>query len=157
GDHTHQRLLGAAAWLQEAGEVATGPQLRHVEVQRPEARVPGAQPIPVAVGRALAAALIASGTDLRPDLRVHHFLHQPAHCLPEPVLTGARLRALAQRLHHRHPNVGHRVLLRARLTHRMDGTRWPCRLRRLYTTSRDSITSVTEDYIADNICNRPGC
>ena len=58
-DHRDERLLDRPPRLQEAGEVAAGPQLRDLEVERAQPRVEAALAVAVAVGGALAAALVA--------------------------------------------------------------------------------------------------
>src|SRR3954469_1679043 len=53
-DHRHQRLLGRLPRLQEAREVAAGPQLGDLEIERAQARIERALAVAIPVGAALA-------------------------------------------------------------------------------------------------------
>jgi hypothetical protein len=117
-DHCHQRLLAAAAGLQEAREVAALPQPWDGQLDRPHPGVPGPLPVAVAARHPVAAALAVAGASLLGDLGLHQLLRQPNHGLAQHVgvLIGQHL---ADQLAHAHPaHVGHRVLLPSDPKHR---------------------------------------
>jgi len=70
-DDGDKRLLRGLTGFEEAGKVAALPQLRHTQVQRAQTGVEGAIPIPVAPGRAVAVAFMASGTDQAVNIGLH--------------------------------------------------------------------------------------
>lgn len=49
-------------------------QLRHLQVQRAQTGIERALPIPVALGRAVAIALVPTGTDQAIDIGLHDLL-----------------------------------------------------------------------------------
>jgi hypothetical protein len=69
--HGDQRLLGALAGPQEAGEVAAPPELGDLQLDLAGPRVPPPRPIPVAVRRAIIGAPLAQlGAHQLADLRL---------------------------------------------------------------------------------------
>jgi hypothetical protein len=107
-DDGDQRLLTAAAGLQEAGEVAALPQLGDGQLDRAHPGVPGPLPIAVTARHPVAATLAVAGASPLGDLGLHQLLGQPAHGLAQHigVLIGQHL---ADQLAHAHPaHVGHR-------------------------------------------------
>jgi hypothetical protein len=70
-DHGHQCLLGGLPCLEEAWEIAALPQLGHPQVQRAQTGIERALSIPVAPGRAFAAAFVPSGADEAFHIRLH--------------------------------------------------------------------------------------
>src|SRR5262244_982343 len=73
-DHRDQRLLRALAGFQKRREVATLPQFRDAQLQCAEASVEGALTVAITPSDALAAALVASGTDQPLDIALHQQL-----------------------------------------------------------------------------------
>ena len=76
-DHRDQRLLRALAGFEKRRKVAALPQLRNA-LQRTEPSVEGAAAIAVTPGGALAAALIAPGTDHPLDVALHQLRLAPS-------------------------------------------------------------------------------
>ena len=105
-DHRHQGLFGRPARLKETGEVRTLPQLRDLQIQRPQPRVEGTVAIPVALRGALLAPLVAA----RADLPFHVVGHQPPQHLLGQILHEVAPAALQKRVQQWHGVVGHRAL-----------------------------------------------
>ena len=85
-DHRGERLLGRASRLQERGEIAAFPELRDLQLDRADARLPGPLAIAIAMigtrGRALAVR--RPGQALH--LHVHHAVGDVGHHLPEEIV-----------------------------------------------------------------------
>ena len=106
-DDRHERLLRAAARLEEAGEVAAGAQPRDGELDLAGAGLPAALAVAVAVRRALRRLLMAAGADLLGDLGLHELAHEPGERLAQNV--GVLIaHELAYELVQRHALLGHR-------------------------------------------------
>ena len=105
-DHRHQSLLGGATRLQKAGEVRALPQLRDLQIERPQPRIEGAVAIPVTLRRALLVAFVAARTDLALDV----VGHQPPQHLLGQLLHEIAPAALQQSVEKWHRVVGHRAL-----------------------------------------------
>jgi hypothetical protein len=107
--NAHQRLLGAAARLEEARGVRAAPDLRDRQLDLAGPRVPGTQPIAVSVRESLlGCALTVSGADELGHLRLHQLLADPQQALTQNVNTLA-LEEVADDLIGRHPcHLGHR-------------------------------------------------
>ena len=75
-DHRGQRLLGHAARLQEAREVAALPQLGDAQLDRAGARLPVAVAVAVALGQPLRALLAIAGAGQAADLQLHQPLRR---------------------------------------------------------------------------------
>src|SRR5919204_419958 len=114
--------LPPLAGLQPPREVAAAAQLGHRQVDRAHPRVPGPRAVAVALRRPFVSPLVAPGPDLSADLRLHEFLHQPAHALVEEV--GPWVLPLAQYVHQCHPVCSHRVFLSDETIHFVESTRW---------------------------------
>src|SRR5690606_22086858 len=67
----YQRLFRRLARLEEAGEIAALPELRHPKVQGAQTGIESALSIPVAPGRAFTAALMPAGADQAVDIALH--------------------------------------------------------------------------------------
>ncbi|MDX6644496.1 MAG: hypothetical protein QOK40_223, partial [Miltoncostaeaceae bacterium] len=95
--------------LEEAREVAAGPELRDEELERAGARIPAALAVAVSLGRArLGGALAVAGADLGRHLGLHDLVAEEAHRLPDQVgvLVGEHL--AHQRVGAHGVGVGHR-------------------------------------------------
>jgi len=102
-----QRLLAAAARLQEAGEVGAAPQARDLQGDLAGPRLPGALAVAVPVRHALGALLMQVGADLPGDLGLHELAHEPGERLSENV--GVLIaHELAYELVQTHARLGHR-------------------------------------------------
>jgi hypothetical protein len=56
----------------KAGEIALLPQLRHLQVQRPQPGVQRAVTVAITLGHALLGPFMAPGTDQAVDIALHH-------------------------------------------------------------------------------------
>ena len=83
--HGEQRLIDAAAPLQQGGEERALPQLRDPQIQVSGSRRQRPGSGPVAVGRAVAAALKRANTDERGCFRIDQLLIERFGREPEPV------------------------------------------------------------------------
>ncbi|EYD75948.1 hypothetical protein Rumeso_02493 [Rubellimicrobium mesophilum DSM 19309] len=128
-DHRDQRLLGGLPRLQKGREVAPRPELGDAQVERPETGVERAVAIAVAPSRTLATALVSSCSDQSLHVGLHEDLENRLGEGAEKVA----IIGLLQRLHQRHPVVGHRVLVaqgEVGQLHLSRTSRWPPRLHR---------------------------
>src|SRR5213078_4024610 len=81
-----ERLLAAAARLEEAREVRTASELRDRQLELAGARLPRAWPVAVAVRQPLLRRpLAASGADQLRHLRLHQLLHHPRERLAQEI------------------------------------------------------------------------
>ena len=88
-DHRHQRLLRRLPGLEEGREVAALPQLRDAQLQAAEPRVQRPVAIAVAVGRAIAGALVPTGADQPFHIGLHQQLHHGlGHAAQEVAVSG---------------------------------------------------------------------
>ena len=106
-DHRGQRLLGHAARLQEAREVAALAQLGDAQLDRAGARLPVAVAVAVALGQPLRALLAIAGAGQAAHLQLHQPLGGKADHLAQQIGVGGLLHQRAQ-VHHL---VGHRWFL----------------------------------------------
>ena len=106
-DHRRQRLLGHAARLEEAGEVAALAQLGDAQLDRAGARLPVAVAIAVALDQPLRALLAEAGAGQAAHLQLHQPLGGKADHLAQQIGVGGLLHEAAQ-VHHL---VGHRWFL----------------------------------------------
>lgn len=103
-DHRDQRLLGGLARLEEAGEVGSGPQLRDLQVERPEPGIERAVAIAVAPGATLAGSFVPAGTDQAIGVGLHDDLqHALGHGAQKVAVS-----ALRHQLGKGYSVVGHR-------------------------------------------------
>jgi hypothetical protein len=109
-DHGHQCLLGGLAGLEEAREVAPLPQLRHPQVQGAQTGIESALSIPVAPGRAFAAALVPSSADDAFHIGLPDQLQDGLGNAAQKV----SLIVLGQKLGQVHVRLGHRGLREVR-------------------------------------------
>src|SRR5215472_10650085 len=124
-DDCDQRLLRALAGFEKRREVAALPQLRDAQFQRAEAGAERAVAIAVAPGGALAAALVATGSDQPLDIGFHQQLQ---HCLGHGSQK-ISLASLLQQLGQHQSLLGHRssralrveVVANSTLADRADG------------------------------------
>jgi hypothetical protein len=84
-DHGEERMLGAPSRLEQRRKVGARPELRNRQLYRAHPRVPGSRPVPVAVRRALATALVSLGANESGDLALHQRLGQDANALAQHV------------------------------------------------------------------------
>ena len=88
-DHRHQGLLRRLSRLEERREVAALPQLRDAQLQAAQPRVERPVAVAVAVGRALAGALMSTGADQAFHVRLHQQLHHGlGHAAQEVAISG---------------------------------------------------------------------
>ena len=106
-DDGGQRLLGEAARLQKAGEVAALPQLGDAQLDAARAGLPGPVAVAVALSEPLRALLPIGGAGQRADLQLHHALGGEADHLAQDVGVGGLLHERAKV----HYFVGHRQFL----------------------------------------------
>jgi hypothetical protein len=74
-DHRHQGLFRRLARLQERRKVAALTQFRNAQLQAAQPRVQRPLPVAVAIGRALAGALVPSSADQAIHVGFHQKLH----------------------------------------------------------------------------------
>ncbi len=110
-DHRGERLLGHAARLQEAREVAALPELRDAQLDGAGPRLPVAVAIAVALGRPQRVLLAIAGAGRRSHLQLHQPLGGKADHLAQQIGVGGLLHERAQ-VHH---VVGHRCFLQVEL------------------------------------------
>lgn len=144
GHHGDESALGSPARLEQpAREVRALTQLRDRQVNRPEPRVPGPRPVPVARIHPLWRSLAVAGAAQPFDVHGHELGHRVRQDLAQHI-GRCRLQQLVQRLNSRHPLLGHRLLLRSLVGERVrgrcrDGLRLSSRrYRASYTTSADT-------------------
>ena len=105
-DHGDQRLLRGLAGLEEAGEVAALPQLRHPQVQRAQTGIESALSIAVPPGRAFVGPFVPAGADQALDIGLHDQLQDGLGDGAQKVA----LIVLCQKLGQVHVGLGHRGL-----------------------------------------------
>ncbi len=109
-DHRDERLLGAPAWFEEARQVGTFAQLRHLEADRAGPGVPAAHPVAVAAVQPVLGPLAVARVAEHVDVRVHEQLSCHLHHLSEQVGSSGALQVLAQQLGRAHRvGDGHRI------------------------------------------------
>ena len=102
-----QCVLGSPARLQQRGKVSAGRHLRDRQLDRAHPRIPRARPAPIAIGHALARALVPLGPDQAGDLGFHQHLGEHADPFPEYVHV-LLFQELAYKRRQIHPCLGHR-------------------------------------------------
>src|SRR5690606_1644854 len=103
-DHGRQRLLGHAAWLQKAGEVASLPELGNAQLDRARPRLPVTVPVAITLGRPKRVLLAIGGSGRRSHLHLHQPLRGKADHLAQKISI-RRLLHEGSQVHH---VVGHR-------------------------------------------------
>ena len=108
-DDRNERLLRAAARLEEAGEVGASPQLRDRQLDLARPRRPRPRPVAVATREPLLRGpLAAGGAHELAHLRLHQLLANPGERLAQEVET-LTVEQVADDLFGRHPlRLGHR-------------------------------------------------
>jgi len=109
--YRHQCAFATPPRLEQGWVVATVPNTRHPQFDAANACIPGPIAVPVALARAIGAALVALRTELLRHLDLHDLLGHHAYTLAQEIHVPVQL-GLAQQLLKRHPQIlGHRLWL----------------------------------------------
>src|SRR3954469_9361118 len=84
-DHRDQCLLCASSGLEQAGEEASVPGTRTLELDRADARVPWPLAVAVAIPTPFRRPFVALGANVLGELELHQFLRQHAHTLTQEI------------------------------------------------------------------------